>query len=69
MYSGDNLGVKRDIIEGKPGSEVRLDPEREGINGSQRNLKPLDVLAPVLQATECEILYPEEGLDNQHVPG
>ena len=69
MYSGDNLGVKRDIIEGKPGSEVRLDPEREGINGSQRNLKPLDVLAPELEAAECVILNPEEGLNNQLFPG
>ena len=68
MYSGDNLGVKRDIIEGKPGSEVRLDPEREGINGSQRNLKPLDVTAPELIATVCEVLNPEEGLGNL-VPG
>ena len=68
VESGDNLGVEGEIMEGNLGSGVRSDPEREGINGSQRILKPLDVLAPELQATECEILNPEEGLDRL-VPG
>ena len=47
---------------------MRLDPGRENINRSQRNLKPLDVTAPELQAKVCEVLNPEEGLGNL-VPG
>ena len=66
--TGDNLGVEGEVMEGKLGSEVRSDPERENLNRSQMNLKPLDVTAPELIATVCEVLNPEEGLGNL-VPG
>ena len=68
VESGDNLWGEGEVREGNLGSEVRSDPGREIINRSQRNLKPLDVTAPELQAKVCEVLNPEEGLGNL-VPG
>ena len=56
--TGDNLGVEGEVT----GSEVRLDPEREDINRSRWNLKPLNVTTPNLLAPACEeVLNPEEG--------